>query len=327
MALTAPARLRVEDQSGVAPVRRAAEQMAAAIGFDEQRRGEVAIVATELATNLLRHAGGGEVILRVTGGDAPSVDAIAVDRGPGIRDPGRAMEDGYSTFGGAGNGLGAIRRLSATMDIQTGAGGTVVAARVGGALTEAPTVDGIALAMEGETASGDAWAQARDGAMLTVLLADGLGHGENAATAANLALRELRPGVDPAFLLERIHGALRVTRGAAAAIARIDLTGGRVEYAGIGNIAGTIVEGPSSTKSLVSMPGILGHRLPKIRSFQYELPPGGVLVMHSDGLKSTWELSGHPGLLRRDPLVIASVMIRDFERGRDDVSVVAARRL
>jgi hypothetical protein len=252
------------------------------------------------------------------------VDAIAYDRGSGIRDPMRAIEDGYSTGGGPGNGLGAIERLSATMDMQTSATGTVVAARLG-APTEVPVVDGIALAMAGETASGDAWASVRDGALLTILLADGLGHGADAANAANTALRELRTGVEPGFLLERIHDALRITRGAAAAVARVDLASGRVGYAGIGNIAGTIADN-GQTKSLVSMPGILGHRLQKVRTFDYELPPGGLLIMHSDGLRSGWELTAYPGVQRRDPLVIASLMVRDFERGRDDVSVVVARR-
>ena len=60
MAVIAPVRLRVDDPSGVAPVRRAAEQLADDLGFDERRKGEVAIVVTELATNLVRHGSGGE---------------------------------------------------------------------------------------------------------------------------------------------------------------------------------------------------------------------------------------------------------------------------
>jgi hypothetical protein len=179
--------------------------------------------------------------------------------------------------------------------------------------------------MAGESESGLAWVCARAGCVISILIADVLGHGGDSAIAANTAVRELRGGLDPAFQLERIHGALQSTRGAAAAVARIDLAGGRVDYAGVGNIAGTIVEG-AQTRSLVSMPGILGHRLPRIKAFTYELPPGALLVMHSDGVRSGWELSSYPGLLLRDPLVIASVLIRDFERGRDDVGVVVARR-
>jgi anti-sigma regulatory factor (Ser/Thr protein kinase) len=322
MAVIAPVRLRVDDPSGVAPVRRAAEQLADDLGYDEQHKGEVAIVVTELATNLVRHASGGEVILRVNRADPahPTIDAIASDRGPGISNLGRAREDGYSTGGGPGNGLGAIGRMSA-MDLQSGPEGAVVLARLGGV---APAVDGLALAMAGETASGDNWATVSDEAFTTILLVDGLGHGDNAATAANAAVRELKTGLDATALLTRMHGALASTRGAAAAIARWDRRTGTLQYAGIGNIAATIV-GDGETRSLVSMPGIVGHGVQRPRAFEYELPPDALLVMHSDGLRSGWDLTAYPGVRRRDPLVTAALLIRDFERGRDDVSVVVAK--
>jgi hypothetical protein len=207
------------------------------------------------------------------------------------------------------------------MDLQSGPEGAVVLARLGGV---APAVDGLALAMAGEEASGDHWSVVSDDDFTTILLVDGLGHGDNAATAANAAVRELATGLDATALLTRMHGALRPTRGAAAAIARWNRHTGVLQYAGIGNIAATIlVEG--ETRSLVSMPGILGHGLQRPRPFEYELPPGALLVMHSDGLRSGWDLTAYPGVARRDPLVTAALLIRDFERGRDDVSVVVAR--
>jgi anti-sigma regulatory factor (Ser/Thr protein kinase) len=324
MAMIVPVRLRVDDPSGVAPVRRAVEQLADDLGFDEQRKGEAAIVVTELATNLVRHAGGGEIILRINRTHGATIDAIACDRGPGIANLARARDDGYSTGGGPGNGLGAIERMSVTTDLQSGPGGAVVLARLGGGATEPPAVDGIALAMAGETASGDAWSSVADGEFTTILLVDGLGHGDNAATAANAAVRELTTGLDVTALLTRMHGALLPTRGAAAAVARWNRRTGALQYAGIGNIAATIaIDG--ETRSLVSMPGIVGHGVPRPRPFEYELPPGALLVMHSDGLRSGWDLSAYPGVARRDPLVTAALLIRDFERGRDDVSVVVAK--
>jgi anti-sigma regulatory factor (Ser/Thr protein kinase) len=323
--LSTPVRLRVDDPSGVAPARRAAEQLADDLGLDERRRGEVAIVVTELATNLVRHGRGGEIILRISRGPEPTIDAIASDHGPGIANLARAREDGYSTSGGPGNGLGAIERLSATMDLQAARDqGAVVVARLGRA-AEIPSVDGLALPMAGETACGDAWGEVTQGEFTTVLLADGLGHGDDAALAANSAVRGLLPGLTPATMLERLHGVLQPTRGAAAAIARLNRRTGALAFAGIGNISAAIVEGAES-RSLVSMPGILGHGLQKFRGFDYELPPGGLLVMHSDGCRSSWDLTSYPGAQRRDPLVIAALLIRDFERGRDDVSVVVARR-
>ena len=324
MALSAPVRLRVDDPSGVAPVRRAAEQLADDLGFDEQLKGETAIVVTELATNLVRHAGGGEIILRINRAGAPGIDAISTDRGPGIADLGRAHDDGYSTRGGAGNGLGAIARMSATMDLHSRPGeGTVIVARLASSPT-IPDVDGIALALAGERASGDAWTHVTTGDATTILLADGLGHGDDAARAANGALRELDGTLDAPMALERIHRALRPTRGAAAAIARLDRRARTLRYVGVGNIAAVLIDGERA-RSLVSMPGIVGHGMPRIRAYDYELPPDGLLVMHSDGCRSGWDLSAYPGARRRDPLVLAGLLIRDFERGRDDVSVVVAR--
>lgn len=323
MALRPPFRLRVEDPSGVAPCRRAAERIADDLGFDATARGEAAIVVTELATNLVRHAGGGEIVVRGRAGASPGIDAIAWDRGPGLGDVARSLRDGFSTAGGSGTGLGAIGRLSATFDLQSTPGsGAVLVARLG--TTEPPPVDGLALALAGEDASGDAWAHVIDGSTATVVLLDGLGHGLDAAHAAGTAIRELRPGLAPEELLERMHGALRPTRGAAAAVARLDLRTGALRFAGIGNIAAMAVSGPTA-KALASQNGTLGHRVQRIQAYDHRLEPGGLLVLHSDGVRGGWDLAAHPGLARRDPLVIASLLIRDFERGRDDCSAVVAR--
>ena len=324
MALTVPGRLAVEEQSQVAAVRRTAASMAAGLGLSERLQAEAAIVATEMATNLLRHAGGGEVVLRPSEIFTDVLEVIAWDRGPGMSDVAGCRRDGVSTVGGAGNGLGAIGRLSSTFDLQSTPGrGTVLAARIG-AVDAPPAVDGIVLAMRGQEASGDAWRQVRDGRHVTIVLADGLGHGVDAARASRAATAELAPDVTPDTLLERMHAALRPTRGAAAAVARIDHATGALRFAGVGNISATIVAG-GSTRSLVSMNGTLGHNIRRIQGYDHALEPDGLLVMHSDGVTGNWDMRAHPGLTRRDPLVVASVLVRDCERGRDDVSVVVAR--
>ena len=287
-------------------------------------RGETAIVVTELGTNLLRHAQHGEIVLRPQPEDEPTLDVIAWDHGPGIVDQARARGDGFSTSGGMGTGLGAIERLSAAFELQASPGqGTVIAVRLGDSgLPE--QIDGLVLPIAGEEVSGDAWAHVREGEIATLLLADGLGHGAEAARAATAATRALRPGVDPVELLQRMHDALRATRGAAAAVARLNLSTGSLRFAGVGNIATTIVT-DRGMKSLASMNGTVGHRVAKFRSDDVQLDPGALLVMHSDGCKGAWNLLDYPGLRRRSPLVVASVLVRDFERGRDDVSVVVAR--
>ncbi|HEY0779732.1 MAG TPA: ATP-binding protein, partial [Gemmatirosa sp.] len=111
----------VDEASRVGEARRAAVATAHALGFDEADTARVALVATELATNLVRHAVGGQLV--VQSADGPAVDLLAVDRGPGIADVRRAMVDGYSSGGtsgtGLGTGLGAVRRQADAVDLYT----------------------------------------------------------------------------------------------------------------------------------------------------------------------------------------------------------------
>ena len=81
----------------------------------------------------------------------------------------------------------------------------------------------------------------------------------------------------------------------------------------------------TTSKALPSMNGTLGHRVERIVAYDRALEPGSLLIMHSDGTRSGWDLSAYPGASRRDPLLIAGLLIRDFERGRDDVSAVVTR--
>ena len=293
MALTRPIRLRVDDPSGVAPARRAAERLAADLGFDEEARGKVAIVVTELTTNLLRHAGNGEVIVRAAGA-AHSVDVVAWDTGPGIPNLGRARGDGFSTAGGSGTGLGAVERLSAD--------GRPAGRRRAGSRHRRASA-----ATPGPTRTWTGWrsrwmasgVRRRVGAgprrrLVTILLADGLGHGDDAAAAANAAVREMRAGIAPEALLQRIHGALRPTRGAAAAVARLDLRDGALrvrrdrEHRGDDRRRRTHAGRWPRCRHL-------GHRSPSSGAFEHELAPGALLVMHSDGCERGWDLGALPG--------------------------------
>jgi anti-sigma regulatory factor (Ser/Thr protein kinase) len=323
----------VAEASGVAEARRQALRLAEGLGLDEPLAGRLALVVTEAATNLVKHAGGGEVLLRPLSADGDrGVEVLAIDRGRGLASAAAALRDGHSTAGSPGTGLGAMARLATAFDIHSvpGAGTAVVAelwARVpkpaaGGTLA----VAAVAAPYPGEAVCGDAWAVARrpDGGML--LVADGLGHGPNAHAAAREAVRlfqeSRRP--EPAAVVEALHAGLRATRGAAVAVAGIDLARGLVRYAGIGNISGSILW-RGGTRSLVSHNGIAGHEARRIADFGYPFPDGALLVLHSDGLSSHWSLDPYPGLAERHPALVAGVLYRDFKRGRDDVTVVVAR--
>lgn len=324
--------IRVADSSHRGEARRTATACAQRLSFDEERTGRVALVATELASNLVKHVPGGGCLFvaSVERRGALGVEIVAIDRGPGIADEARALEDGFSTAGSAGIGLGGINRLSDAFDLYSRPGtGTVVVSRIWrGAAPAAPTVSaaGVCAMMEGESVSGDDFAIRDVERRTRIVVADGLGHGPGAATASAEAVRIFGTGDagSLAELLDSMHRSLRATRGAAVAIAEIDPDRRSLTYAGLGNIAGLVIA-DGATRSLVSHNGTVGHSMRRIQEFSYELPPDALVVLHSDGIMTRWSLDAYPGLARRHPAITASVLYRDFQRGRDDATAVVAR--
>lgn len=305
-------------------------RMAEEIGFTETARGNLGIVVTEAATNLLKHAGGGQIILRCNG--RQGLEVLALDAGPGMRSVAECSRDGYSTTGGPGTGLGAIHRLASTSDIYSIEGkGTIVQAFCGSGHPPAPgltawDVSAVVSPFPGEVACGDNLAVRETPSSIQIMLADGLGHGALAADASKLARQafEEKQG-NPQNLLEAIHGALRSTRGAAVAVAEIDPGNQMVRYCGVGNIAGLIASGDGN-QHMVSMNGIVGHQTIRTREFTYRWNPHSLIVMHSDGLSGRWQLSAYPGLASRRSSLVAAVLFRDLRKSNDDAAVLVGRQ-
>jgi anti-sigma regulatory factor (Ser/Thr protein kinase) len=328
--------IALDDESRVAEVRRLAVAKAKAIGFLETEVGRVAIVATELATNLLKHARQGEILISVfDDGEGAGVECLALDRGPGIADVAVSMRDGHSTAGSPGTGLGAIARQSHVLDIYSSKiHGSAILARVyrgdpaGAPAKPTPATGVVCLPMAGEDACGDAWSVRRTARGLCLMVADGLGHGPLAATASHAAVTAFEAGEGAASpeTMQRLHTALRPTRGAAASIAVLPTGDAPVAFIGVGNVAGAVVTA-SESKRMVSHNGTLGHALKTIRPFSYPTQGETLVVLASDGLGTAWSLDSYPGLRLRHPSLIAGVLYRDFSRRRDDVTVLVARRL
>jgi anti-sigma regulatory factor (Ser/Thr protein kinase) len=322
--------VRIADESGPGEARRVGTALARSAGLSEVDVGRLGIVVTEAATNLVKHGGGGEILLRaLRHARSIGVGLLALDRGPGIADLGRALRDGFSSAGSPGTGLGAIRRLASSFDLYSRPGeGTALHATVWSSPPAPPglRIGGINVPCPGEAVSGDGWVATERAGGALVLLADGLGHGAGAAEASTLAADVFRrhAALSPVAALDRIHAALRPTRGAAVAVVEIDSANGLVRFAGIGNIAGTILADGAS-RSVVSHHGTAGHVARRIEEFTYPWRRGALLVLHSDGLTSHWSLDRYPGLAGRDPTLIAAVLYRDFRRTRDDTSVVVVR--
>jgi len=319
--------------SDIAAARRAGQKLATELGFNETRAGTLALIVTEAGTNLLKHAGEGMLYLNVAQSESePGVDVLAVDSGPGIADLEACLRDGMSTAGTAGTGLGALSRLSDEFDAYSTPGnGALFFMRLwrdeGAPGLCRVDVGALAVPLAGEDECGDAWGVACDGRGATLLGADGLGHGPDAAAASRAALAELvhHPQSEPAQLVEAAHQALRITRGAALAAARIDFENDVVRFAGIGNIGAYVIDG-DTRRALVSHNGIVGHNMRKVQEFSVPCPPGAVCILHSDGIQTQWDLDKYPGLLARSPALIAAMLMRDFIRRRDDAMVLVVRR-
>ena len=325
-------KLPVEDASHVAEARRECIRIAERAGFGEADAGRVAIVATELATNLLKHASrGGLIAGLIEAGDGYAVQILSLDKGAGIPDLAAATRDGFSTAGSPGTGLGALRRMSDVFEVSTLPGeGTAMLAVL--CASRSPGREkrfkwgAVSIPKQGEEVCGDTWAaESSEGSRTTVLVADGLGHGYGAFEAAQEAVRIFRrqAGAPVEAIVAAINAGLNKTRGAAVAIARIDYERGLVTYAGIGNIAGAIFA-EDSVRRMVSLNGTAGLAVRRIQAFEYPLPKGSRVALASDGIASSWSMLKYPGLIRANPALAAGVIFRDFERGRDDATIFVA---
>jgi anti-sigma regulatory factor (Ser/Thr protein kinase) len=317
---SAQQRFVIDEGSKVGEARRAAHALAN-FEFTEEAAGKVAIVATELANNLLRHAGGGELLIQTLGAnETATLELLALDKGPGMSEIGLCMRDGYSTGGTPGTGLGAVRRLSAEFDIHSRSGeGTVVLARFGHVPTR--RYGAVNIPLEGEIECGDAWHLEEVPGGFAAMVVDGLGHGTFAAEAARAGIEAFRAAPDsaPQEVITRAHGIMSKTRGGAAACARF--TDGALSYAGVGNISGCLVW-PGKSQGLVSHNGTLGMGLRKSQQFEYRAEPGALLVLHSDGVSARWDLKNRVDLLNCHPAIVAGLLYRDHVRGRDDATVL-----
>lgn len=298
-------------------------------------------------------------------GKHAGVEFLALDSGPGISDIRAALIDGNSTAGTLGVGLGAINRLADVFGIHSVPGrGTALLARfyprraAPPAADGRPAVGGLTRPINGEELCGDTWAvrdapaEGAPGASgepdrpeerhepagpgeaaayaelpdTIVMMCDGLGHGPLAARVADqarLSFRESR-SADPAQIVRELHAGLKGSRGAAIAVARVDHVRRRVRLSGAGNISGFIL-GDRSRQTLLSIPGIVGHNIARLQTFEAELPAGSALVLHSDGLSNRWAPADFPGLLAQSPVLIAGQLLWQAGTRADDAGIVVVK--
>lgn len=323
--------LDISDPSAVAASRRFARAMAMSLGQGEERGEKAAIVTSEIATNLLKHGGGGRILMNgVPSASGMWMSIAGVDTGPGIENIAEALRDGVSTTGTQGSGLGAIQRLSDRFDIYSRGGeGTVVLAEfgIGPRALGGVVVGAFIQPHPAETACGDAWVCVNRGGTVGLTVIDGLGHGTKAELAADEVVRAVSVQTgSPAETLMAIEAEMMGKRGAVAGIANIEAADRRLVYASLGNISAMVISRAGKVKRLIGRAGRIGGRVPNLTDEALGLAPGDLVVLHSDGIAT---LRREPeemiGLMSHSPALIAATLLRDGYRERDDACVAVAR--
>jgi hypothetical protein len=208
-----------------------------------------------------------------------------------------------------------------------------MAADRGVAVSPARVIDwGVATANRpGQRRSGDRHvvAAAPDGSVLLAAL-DGLGHGDEAADAAERAAIVLgdHPQESVITLARRCHAGLHGTRGVVMTLVRISPHDGTLTWLGVGNVAGVLLRGRGNPhpggEAVLLRGGVVGYQLPPLSATVHTLNPGDCIVLATDGIRPEFA----DNLVADDhPQRLADRLMADFRREADDALVLVARYL
>jgi anti-sigma regulatory factor (Ser/Thr protein kinase)/serine/threonine protein phosphatase PrpC len=323
----------LNDRSYLGILKKDIVKIAVAAALPAKRIAELELVVSEIATNLLKHANGGELIVRTLSENGNAgIEIISVDNGPGMSDPARMIEDGVSTTKTLGHGLGSIKRLSDQFQLYSLKGwGTVLLSRIFSVALPANPAKAwaypIVLNKPGETVCGDGFAWKANPYFFKVILADGLGHGPLAHLAAQRACEAFRKSVfnNPSEIINDIHRYVKDTRGLVATVAVFDLVNKIWKICGVGNIS-TRLCNALTAKTYMPYNGIIGVNISaRLQPQTIENETGSYLILCSDGISTRWDTSKHPAVFKYDLSILAAVIYKDYARQSDDMSVLVVK--
>lgn len=324
--------LDIREPGDVDQVCRISHLLSEPLGLSSDALSRAILVGSDLCAYLAMQPGGGRLLTTMVEVEDGSylVEFVAISE----RDPTRGSLTGQAAAAPVlptGPSLDRVRQHSSVFDSYAVlSGGCVVVSRVGRSTLGKPLREvspiafgGICIPIEGEKVSGDAWSVVTGGSCASVFVADGLGHGPEAAAASRAAVETFRaaPFTPPSQLLLKAHAALRSTRGAVVGMAHADLANRAINFCGAGNIAGRIISGVQD-RSVISQPGTVGVAIRTLIDVRYSWPEHALLILHSDGISSRWDFSNAHGLMNHHPTLIAAWILLNHARGRDDATVV-----
>jgi anti-sigma regulatory factor (Ser/Thr protein kinase) len=327
--------LKASDRSYFAILKKEVRTLAVSAGFNERRLGEIDIVVAEIVTNLVKHAGGGQLLVKLLEeGGRQGIELVSMDSGPGMADISRMVADGVSTKNTLGNGLGAMKRLSDVFQVYSQKGwGTVILCRLFDeepkkwAKTSKIDIRTAIIPKPGEEACGDGFSSIVTSNLVKVFLGDGLGHGPEAAKAVETAIAAFDGCAEesPQEIIRYLNEAVKKTRGLVGTVAVFNITEQRWQLCGVGNISARI-HSNSGGKGYSSYNGIIGLNVPNtLKNHEAYWEPGQHLIMCSDGIKSRWDSFKYPAIVRYDMTILATAVLKDFARLTDDMSVAICK--
>ncbi|KRD08855.1 serine/threonine protein kinase [Flavobacterium sp. Root901] len=327
---------KIDDRSLIAFIKREIHNLALQLGFTPHRAAETDIIVAELTSNLIKYANGGELLYRAhLDGEYNAIEIYCLDNGDGFENLTKIMNDGYSSSNTLGHGLGSIKRLSNDFQIYSMKDwGCVQYVKIcekpdyqPQALQSGLNHMEIALNYPGEKVCGDGYyiKQTRKG--FQIFVGDGLGHGENAYEAVQMAIKAFRQSIEfePAELLREIHAKVKKSRGLVATIVSVDYNAEVWNICGIGNINTRIYNGLEN-KTYTPYNGIIGHNIPRtLNSTIVPYKKHQIIIMHSDGLRTRWNLNDLTSILKQNPGIIGAAIFKENIRGTDDATILVGK--
>lgn len=312
--------------------RRAAKTYAQTLGFCAEACEEIALAAAELATNLCKHAGSGDLVLRpASAGGRAGLQIESHDQGPGIANINESLADGFSTSSSLGIGLGTVNRLLDELEITSHPGrGTHLIGRKWIRPSLPPVIAnplGVGVATRAKSGeNGDDFVIKKWGSLALVGVIDGCGHGLPAHRAARAARLYIENHSD--LPLEQIFAGVertcRGTRGVVMALARIDTALRSMEFASVGNISARLV-GTAEPFPFVIRRGIIGVNAPRPVPTVHAWGPTHILALHSDGVASAWDDAEIQRLPAWTAEIAARELLRSHAKLNDDATVLVAK--
>lgn len=326
----------VQDLSSVVVVKRKVQSLSEQYGFNTTQSADITIAASELASNLIKHAKKGMFTIEISKNDSlVKISLQTKDRGPGFTDPSKSIVDGVSTSKTLGAGLGAVHRLMDSLEIHSdGIDGVTVRAEKSLSkqgreekVKNPYDIAALSRSLPGLSVNGDTFVIIHENNTTLFAVIDGLGHGQFAHEASVISRQyiETHAGLSLDKLMLGTSQACRGTRGAVIGMGRLDWNSNILEYVSIGNIEMCILERVAPFHSLVKR-GIVGRDMPAPVVTKNVLEEENIIIIYSDGIQTKWDTKAVRQKSLTRSAVLARHIMNQYAMQRDDATVMVIKR-